>query len=101
MPHSVLHDWQPLLWHVLVWHADHCFSNLGLPAGFLTTWIVSLLTEPPSQNVQDLVGSVRYPRTGQAYRGDPLARHTGRPLGITREATAPGLPCGSPLIPCR
>ena len=46
----------------------------GLPAGFLTTWIVSLLTEPPSQNVQDLVGSVRYPRTGQAYRGDPLGR---------------------------
>ena len=46
----------------------------GLPAGFLTTWIVSLLTEPPSQNVQDLVESVRYPKTGQAYKGDPLGR---------------------------
>ena len=38
----------------------------GIPAGFLTIWIVSLLTAPPSQEVQDLVVSVRYPKTGGA-----------------------------------
>jgi cation/acetate symporter len=46
----------------------------GLPAGFLTIWIVSLLTEAPPKQVQDLVVSVRYPKSGQAYRGDPLGR---------------------------
>jgi cation/acetate symporter len=46
----------------------------GLPAGFITIWIVSLLTEAPSKEVQDLVVSVRYPKSGQAYRGDPLGR---------------------------
>jgi cation/acetate symporter len=46
----------------------------GLPAGFLTIWIVSLLTAPPPKEVQDLVVSVRYPKSGQAYRGDPLGR---------------------------
>jgi cation/acetate symporter len=38
----------------------------GLPAGFLTIWIVSLLTAPPPKSVQDLVVSVRYPKSGQA-----------------------------------
>jgi cation/acetate symporter len=46
----------------------------GLPAGFIVIWIVSLLTEPPPQAVQDLVVSVRYPRTGQGTKGDPLGR---------------------------
>jgi cation/acetate symporter len=46
----------------------------GLPAGFLTIWIVSLLTEEPAKEVQDLVVSVRYPKTGQAVKGDPLGR---------------------------
>ncbi len=46
----------------------------GLPAGFLTIWIVSLLTAPPPQAVQDLVVSVRYPKSGQATKGDPLGR---------------------------
>ncbi len=46
----------------------------GLPAGILTIWIVSLLTAPPPREVQDLVVSVRYPKSGQAYRGDPLGR---------------------------
>jgi cation/acetate symporter len=46
----------------------------GLPAGFLTIWIVSLLTPPPSQAVQDLVVSVRYPKSGQGTKGDPLGR---------------------------
>jgi cation/acetate symporter len=40
----------------------------GLPAGFLTIWIVSLLTQPPPKDVQDLVESVRYPRTGQTIK---------------------------------
>jgi cation/acetate symporter len=46
----------------------------GLPVGFLTIWIVSLLTEAPPKQVQDLVASVRYPKTGQAVTGDPLGR---------------------------
>ena len=44
----------------------------GLPAGFLAIWIVSLLTAPPPQSIQDLVVSVRYPKSGQAQKGDPL-----------------------------
>ncbi|MPZ78761.1 MAG: cation acetate symporter [Deltaproteobacteria bacterium] len=51
----------------------------GLPVGFLTIWIVSLLTEAPSQSVQDLVASVRYPQSGQAITNDPLGR--GAPAG--------------------
>jgi cation/acetate symporter len=38
----------------------------GLPAGFITIWIVSLLTAPPPKSVQDLVVAVRYPKSGQA-----------------------------------
>jgi len=33
----------------------------GLPAGMLTIWIVSLLTAPPSKEVQEFVEHVRYP----------------------------------------
>jgi cation/acetate symporter len=46
----------------------------GLPLGFITIWIVSLLTEAPPKQVQDLVVGVRYPKTGQAFTGDPLGR---------------------------
>ena len=46
----------------------------GLPAGFITIWIVSLLTEAPPKQVQDLVANVRYPKSGQAVTGDPLGR---------------------------
>ncbi|MBP7588696.1 MAG: cation acetate symporter [Thermoanaerobaculia bacterium] len=38
----------------------------GLPVGFLVTWIVSLLTPAPDKETQDLVMSVRYPKTGSA-----------------------------------
>ena len=38
----------------------------GLPVGFLVIWIVSLMTKAPSKAVQDLVVSVRYPKSGQA-----------------------------------
>ena len=51
----------------------------GLPVGVITIWIVSLLTEAPPKQVQDLVASVRYPKTGQAIAGDPLGR--GLPAG--------------------
>jgi cation/acetate symporter len=46
----------------------------GLPVGFITIWLVSLMTEAPPQPVQDLVASVRYPKSGQAITGDPLGR---------------------------
>jgi cation/acetate symporter len=40
----------------------------GLPLGFLTIWIVSLLTRPPNAATQHLVANVRYPRSGTAAR---------------------------------
>lgn len=46
----------------------------GLPVGFITIWIASLLTEAPPVQVQELVASVRYPKSGQAVTGDPLGR---------------------------
>src|SRR5688572_18479950 len=54
-------------------------AAFGLPVGFLTIWIVSLLTEAPPKPVQDLVASVRYPKSGQAITSDPLGR--GVPIG--------------------
>jgi cation/acetate symporter len=38
----------------------------GIPLGFLVIWIVSKLTPAPSLDVQELVTSVRYPKTGNA-----------------------------------
>jgi cation/acetate symporter len=38
----------------------------GLPVGFLVTWVVSLLTPAPDRETQDLVVSVRYPKSGSA-----------------------------------
>ncbi|MGZ8500151.1 MAG: hypothetical protein ACXW5W_17120, partial [Candidatus Binatia bacterium] len=46
----------------------------GLPVGFLVIWIVSLMTEAPPKEVQELVVSVRYPKSGQSTTGDPLGR---------------------------
>ena len=40
----------------------------GLPVGLVTIWIVSLLTAPPSKEVQDLVEHVRYPH----LKGDAI-----------------------------
>jgi cation/acetate symporter len=40
----------------------------GLPVGVVTIWIVSLLTAPPSKEVQELVEHVRYPH----LRGDSM-----------------------------
>jgi len=36
----------------------------GIPLGFLTIWIVSLLTHAPEKEMQDLVTEIRYPRSG-------------------------------------
>jgi cation/acetate symporter len=60
----------------LSWFGTTTISSaiFGLPAGFLTIWIVSLLTPPPPKAVQDLVVSVRYPKSGQGTKGDPLGR---------------------------
>jgi len=40
----------------------------GLPVGFVVIWIVSLMTAPPPQEVQDLVVSVRYPKSASSRR---------------------------------
>ncbi|KAA2284784.1 cation acetate symporter [Arenimonas fontis] len=34
----------------------------GIPLGFLTIWIVSLMTREPAQEIKDLVEDLRYPR---------------------------------------
>jgi cation/acetate symporter len=36
----------------------------GIPAAFLTTWIVSLMTPAPSRAMQDFIDSIRTPRGG-------------------------------------
>jgi cation/acetate symporter len=36
----------------------------GIPLGFVTIWIVSILTEAPSKEMQDLVVEIRYPKSG-------------------------------------
>ncbi|MBM4299406.1 MAG: cation acetate symporter, partial [Deltaproteobacteria bacterium] len=60
----------------LSWFGTQTIASavFGLPIGFLTIWLVSLVTEAPPKDVQDLVANVRYPKSGQAYTGDPLGR---------------------------
>lgn len=60
----------------LSWFGTQTIASavFGLPVGFLVIWIVSRLTAPPSPAIQDLVLSVRYPKSGQAITGDPLGR---------------------------
>jgi cation/acetate symporter len=43
----------------------------GIPLGFLTIWIVSLVTKAPPQEVQDLVIDIRYPKSGGAAERPP------------------------------
>jgi cation/acetate symporter len=38
----------------------------GIPLGFLTIWIVSLVTKAPPVELQEFVTSIRYPKTGGA-----------------------------------
>ncbi|HSF40700.1 MAG TPA: sodium:solute symporter family protein [Thermoanaerobaculia bacterium] len=40
----------------------------GIPLGFLTIWVVSLLSPAPDPETQELVLSVRYPQSGSASR---------------------------------
>ena len=60
----------------LSWFGTQTIASaiFGLPAGFLTIWIVSLLTPAPPAHIQELVLSVRYPKSGQAIKADPLGR---------------------------
>ena len=60
----------------LSWFGTQTIASaiFGLPAGFLTIWIVSLLTPAPPAHIQELVlSSVRYPKSGQAIKADPWA----------------------------
>ena len=65
----------------LSWFGTQTIASaiFGLPAGFLTIWIVSLLTAPPPPAAQDLGVSVRYPKSGQgtalAAQGIGLGQH--------------------------
>jgi cation/acetate symporter len=38
----------------------------GIPLGFITIYVVSMLTKAPSQEMQDFVVDIRYPKTGGA-----------------------------------
>jgi cation/acetate symporter len=60
----------------LSWFGTQTIASaiFGLPVGIIVIWIVSLMTAPPPQEIQDLVVRVRYPRSGQATTGDPLGR---------------------------
>jgi cation/acetate symporter len=51
----------------------------GIPLGFITIWIVSLLTPAPSQEMQDFVVSIRYPKSGGAAQAinAPVAKVAG------------------------
>ncbi len=42
----------------------------GMPAGFITIWLVSKFTTEPSKEIQDFVDSVRYPKG--ALKGDEI-----------------------------
>jgi cation/acetate symporter len=39
----------------------------GLPLAFLVTWVVSLMTQAPSKEMQDFVDSIRVPRGDLAW----------------------------------
>ena len=40
----------------------------GIPLGFLTIWIVSLVTKAPPLEIQEFVTNVRYPESGKARK---------------------------------
>jgi len=44
----------------------------GIPLGFLTIYVVSLLTPPPPKELQDFVADIRYPKSGGA--AEPIGR---------------------------
>ena len=76
----------------------------GLPVGFLTIWIVSLLTAPPPKEVQDLVVERPLPedRPGLPGRSPRPGSRPGRPLVVAR-VPASGRGCRvrpRPLVSC-
>jgi cation/acetate symporter len=52
----------------LSWFGTNTVASgvFGIPLGFLTIWIVSLMTPAPSKEMQDFVVEIRYPKTGGA-----------------------------------
>ncbi|MBX6366694.1 MAG: cation acetate symporter [Rhodospirillales bacterium] len=47
----------------------------GLPVAFLVTWAVSLVTTPPSREMQEFVDSIRVPKGEIAWVGGARAHH--------------------------
>jgi cation/acetate symporter len=45
----------------------------GIPAAFIVTWVVSLMTPAPSREMQDFIDSIRVPRGGVALAGGQSA----------------------------
>jgi cation/acetate symporter len=41
----------------------------GLPVAFIVTWIVSLMTAPPSKEMQEFIDSIRVPKGEVAWSG--------------------------------
>jgi cation/acetate symporter len=39
----------------------------GLPVAFIVTWVVSLMTQAPSKEMQDFVDSIRVPKGELAW----------------------------------
>jgi cation/acetate symporter len=44
----------------------------GIPLAFLVTWVVSLVTTPPSKEMQDFIDSIRVPKGAVAYVGGAI-----------------------------
>jgi cation/acetate symporter len=61
----------------LSWFGTNTVASgvFGIPLGFLTIWIVSLMTPPPPKELQDFVVDIRYPKTGGA--AEPIGRPAG------------------------
>jgi cation/acetate symporter len=45
----------------------------GIPAGFLVTWVVSLMTREPSKDMQDFIEFVRVP-SARLAESNPYAQ---------------------------
>jgi cation/acetate symporter len=53
----------------------------GIPLGFITIYVVSLMTKAPSQEMQDFVANIRFPKTGGA---SAETEHIGVAAGASR-----------------
>jgi cation/acetate symporter len=60
----------------LWWGIRNISSALfGLPIAFLVTWVVSLMTAPPSREMQDFVDSIRTPKGDIKWAGAAAGAH--------------------------